>query len=502
MSDELVVVPYVPISPLEIGADLGNGALASLDALRDEWERRLGELTEQERVAIRQRSLRRLAIETGILERLYDIDWGLTLTLVAEGFTRDVIERHSGRIDDSTRATLEAHRDSLEMVLDYVRHDRPLSVSFVRELHSAITRTQQTYRGQDLQGRPIELELHHGAWKQRPNHVDRSDHTRLEYAPPEHVASEMDRLVAWYLDLETTSTHPVILAAWLHHRFVQIHPFEDGNGRVARALVLLVLQKHRFAPLVVDRFHRDAYLKALDAANAGDLKPLVRLFVNLAGASLTSELEAPTAQAPSTSTQVAHTLAEQLRALRRSEEIRILDALRPRALQVGAQLQHWFETKASELERLFRTPELRELRILRDHQIGDQAPRGFWFHEQIVAAARRIGYLPDLRSFRGGWSGLRLRYRDTTLRFVAALHRAGRGSGVLAVVTFAEIEVRWEDEEGVARTDRRTIETTADALRIVHTEPTESINSRADELSTLLDEGLTIALAEFSRELS
>jgi|GEM_PF-6737520 len=31
--------------------------------------------------------------------------------------------------------------------------------------------------------------------------------------------------------------HPLLVAAWLHHQFVQIHPFQDGNGRVTRALV-------------------------------------------------------------------------------------------------------------------------------------------------------------------------------------------------------------------------------------------------------------------------
>jgi Fic family protein len=58
----------------------------------------------------------------------------------------------------------------------------------------------------------------------------------------------MERLIGLYQDSD--GEHPVARAAWLHHRFISIHPFEDGNGRVARALTLLVLLKANYAPLV------------------------------------------------------------------------------------------------------------------------------------------------------------------------------------------------------------------------------------------------------------
>lgn len=268
-------IPYRPIEDISPSDRLSNGSLGALDALRNEWERRLAELTEDERAGIRQRSLRRLAIETGILERLYDVDWGLTLTLIAEGFTRDVVERAGGRVDDKTLATLRAQLDSLGLVLDFVRRDRQLSAGFIKELHHAITRTQQTYVVVDSLNRVTETLLPKGEWKAQPNHVLRADNTLLEYAPPEHVASEMDRLVELWREIEPSSVHPIVQAAWLHHRFVQVHPFADGNGRVARALTLLVLEKHHYAPLVVDRWHRADYIGALDSANTGALRDLL-----------------------------------------------------------------------------------------------------------------------------------------------------------------------------------------------------------------------------------
>src|SRR5207248_4673646 len=103
--------------------------------------------------------------------------------------------------------------------------------------------------------------------------------------------AEIERLVGMFD--ETAGAHPIARAAWLHHRFILIHPFEDGNGRVARALSLLVLLGANHAPLVVDRTRREEYLTALDAANDGDLLPLIRLFAQLEIVALRSELEVP-----------------------------------------------------------------------------------------------------------------------------------------------------------------------------------------------------------------
>ena len=58
-----------------------------------------------------------------------------------------------------------------------------------------------------------------------------------------------------------------MLAAWVRHRFTQIHPFQDGNGRVARLLATLVFSRAEWLPLVVRRDDRVRYLDALEAAD-------------------------------------------------------------------------------------------------------------------------------------------------------------------------------------------------------------------------------------------
>ncbi len=490
-------IPWKPIEPLSGAESSSNGPLTALEALRTEWQRHLLELSQEDRLEIRRRSLRKLSIETGILERIYDIDWGLTLTLVAEGFAREIVERAGGGVDERTLHTLRSQMQALELVLDFVRDERTLTAAFIKELHGALTRTQSTYRATDTLERAFDGDTPHGEWKKEPNHVLRSDGSVLEYTPPEHVAAEIDRLVALYEETTRTDTHPVIQSAWLHHRFVQIHPFADGNGRVARALTLLVLQNRHYAPMVVDRWHRGDYLKALDAANDGDLRLLVKLFTRLESAALAAELERPVEPASKgLSLEVARTLADQLAAARQRRESAVMGKLRVRAVVIAALMTRWFEQKRVELSDLFRQRGLREVELFADTEMPPDSTINWWFHRQIVDSARTAGHYADLKRF-AGWSRLRIRLQTLHLRFVASLHGAGREAGAMAVTTFAILgHVVDPGTEGTDIPENEHIQTTADAFRFVHTESPDDLQTRSAELEELLDEGLSEALAK------
>ena len=283
---------WVPIKPLDhrVPEQLGLD-LAALDRLQRHWVDFAASLDEDDRRSLRRRTLRRHAIETGILERLYQIDRGVTETLVAEGLTGEAVARSGGELAPGVLPMLQDQLEGLDMVAEYVREGHRLTTSFINQLHALITRSQSTYDATDALRRPFQAKLIHGSYKTLPNNVALANGSLLEFAPPEQVAGEVERLVLWYDGM--ADVHPVVTAAWLHHRFVQIHPFQDGNGRVARALTLLSLGKHQYPLLVVDRKNRDAYLSALDRANEGDLQHLGRLFTRLAMWSIRREMEEP-----------------------------------------------------------------------------------------------------------------------------------------------------------------------------------------------------------------
>ena len=213
-----------PITPLDRTVEEKlKGDLAAVDALHRSWQSFAATLDETDRKTLRRRTLRKHAIETGIIEHLYDIDWGVTETLVAEGLTREAIARAGGDVSQGVLAMLEAQFEGLQLTTDHVRDDRPLTTSFVKELHALITRAQVDYEATDSLGRRVRTRLNHGGFKTSPNNVKRPDGSLLEFAPPEQVDGEIERLVELYNGMD--DVHPVVSAAWLHHRFVQIHPF-------------------------------------------------------------------------------------------------------------------------------------------------------------------------------------------------------------------------------------------------------------------------------------
>lgn len=88
----------------------------------------------------------------------------------------------------------------------------------------------------------------------------------------------MDRLIQLY---HACPPFAEVRAAWLHHAFTQIHPFQDGNGRVARALASIDFIKGGLFPLLVRRGERETYIDALRNADADDLRPLVKFFADV-----------------------------------------------------------------------------------------------------------------------------------------------------------------------------------------------------------------------------
>ena len=224
---------------------------------------------------------REWAIETGVIENLYDIDRGVAQTLIEQGFQAELMGPGStNRPRGYVIRLLTDQKSALDGVFDFVKQERSLTISYIKELHAALLRSQKTTEAVDSQGKVIEVEVAKGTWKTQPNYPVKGG-VIYTYCPPEQVGTEMERLLAMHQKHLKEDISPEVQAAWLHHRFSQVHPFQDGNGRVARAIASMVLIKNGLFPLVVTRDDKAYYLKALEAADKGDLKPLIDLIVRL-----------------------------------------------------------------------------------------------------------------------------------------------------------------------------------------------------------------------------
>ncbi|MBS7411403.1 MAG: Fic family protein, partial [Muribaculaceae bacterium] len=105
-------------------------------------------------------------------------------------------------------------------------------------------------------------------YKTRPNSVITRYGDRFEYASPEETPALMNDLVNWYNKAENSKKYsPVELAALFHYRYIRIHPFEDGNGRIARLMVNYILSRHDWPMIVVRNRDKQAYLEALHSSD-------------------------------------------------------------------------------------------------------------------------------------------------------------------------------------------------------------------------------------------
>lgn len=492
------VETWAPVEPFRRPNGSVVPLLATVDALHGAWRESVERQSPEEFMQARRRILRHHAIETGIIERLYDVDWGVTKVLVADGLTLEAVARAGGGLDDDTLAAITSQFEGLEFLAAEAREGRELTLFLIRQLHQIITKHQLTYRGVDSLGRLVELPLRHGEWKQVPNHVDRPDGTRLEYAPPAQVEAELQRLLSLYA--ETAHEHPVLRATWLHHSFIRIHPFEDGNGRVGRALVLLTLLRGDYAPLVIEGSRRADYIDALDAANDGDLAPLARLFSGREIAALRSEIERPREGAPvgAGAVDVARAVTRRLRSLKEATVTERVAAVGILAAGIQTRLRLHLETVGDALR-----AEFGEADTSARHSVASAAPdagdeRFFW-HAQLVRLANRADFYTNLADG-SWWVRLHLVVLRQQLRYVVAIQKVGQGeSGVLAVTAFAENLPPRGDETGERSTAEWLLDPDPhDAVTLVHT---DAPDLRWPEVRDMVDRTLAAAVASFGRAI-
>lgn len=174
--------------------------------------------------------------------------------------------------------------------------EMPLTQNFIRTLHKTLLREDYTVYRSLPGGMQTSYTVHAGQYKTRLNSVITRYGDRFEYASPEETASLMTDLVDWYNAAEAEGKlSPVELAALFHYRFIRIHPFEDGNGRIARLMMNFILHRHGYPMIVVRSRRKSEYLEALhqtdllvgpvpsDGAHADlkDIKPFMKYFNEL-----------------------------------------------------------------------------------------------------------------------------------------------------------------------------------------------------------------------------
>ena len=187
------------------------------------------------------------------------------------GETRQVVEQGLTLTGKPLKDQAEAKNlgEALDFLEDLIgdSSNKPLTETDVRTLHQLV-----------LQGIDDD---NAGKYRAVPVEISGSD-----YSPPapESVPAEMEEFGAWLASVSVANdnyglSEAILYAAAAHTWFVSIHPFIDGNGRVARLIMNLVLMRYAFPIAIVTKEDRMRYYDALEESQASDLSPFISLVV-------------------------------------------------------------------------------------------------------------------------------------------------------------------------------------------------------------------------------
>lgn len=143
--------------------------------------------------------------------------------------------------------------------------DRPITESDIRTIHEVI----------------MAKEEFGGLYKLYPNRIsgDNPHQTTL----PTDTPAAMQQFIDWTNSLSRRGSRTslsIVKAAAIHAWLTHIHPFHDGNGRLARLLANLILAREEMPPLILrNESHRGRYLDALSYSDSGgDISKLILVF--------------------------------------------------------------------------------------------------------------------------------------------------------------------------------------------------------------------------------
>lgn len=422
---------WAPIEDLPLDLTrLASADLPSLSAVwRDQAARLSATLSYQ---SFLQKLQREAAIETGVLERLYTLDRGITQLLIEQGIDAALVPHNmtDQPVPKVVSIILDQHT-AIEGLFEFVKQERNLSTSYVKTLHQVLTAHQDTCDARDSLGQDVRTALVRGDFKRLPNHVRRPDGGLHEYCPPEQVASEMDQLVTWHLAHDQRKVPPEVEAAWLHHRFTQIHPFQDGNGRVARCLATLVFLRAGWFPLVLHRDDRPVYLRALETADRGDLGQLIHLFaarMKRAFVRALSLSESVLAEGANQQT-ILRTAIERLKQRENQKTDRLVQAASALHALAVRQLTTAAKTLGQELKHVRRSYKVKVSSAPAGHETD------YYYRGQVIEHARMLDYYANM-NYRS-WVVMKF---DVAGRTEILLHFHGVGpkeSGLLCCAAMA-----------------------------------------------------------------
>jgi Fic family protein len=497
--------------PIEFKENWLSTNTSKLDDLAPSWfrkrERLKGDSKEYEEFINKLK--RQHAIETGIVEKLYDLKEGITQTFIKEGFVESYLQHGDTNISPKQLiAYLKDHLEAIDFVFDVVKQNRKITRSFILELHQLITQHQHTTDAINSLGNIVTVKLLKGQFKKFDNNPKRADGTIFLYCPPVHVDSEIDNLISILGVLEENHTKPVIIAAWFHHAFTQIHPFQDGNGRLARLLASLILIKNGLFPFTVKGAEKKKYIDSLEFADKNEPQSLVDFFCEVEKRNIEEalNLKLEISATKSSFDEVADIFSQKLETWKSGIQKNRIERINENRIKIFQFSDAVLNQIVIDLKKRV-SKEMAE--IYQDKSFPDSG-NYFWFTYQIVDYAKMHNYFFNRTQPRGWFKIAFVLSEERQYQLVISIHHYGYDDSTIAIGAFLEFiepadrERKAYKANGVSRREQND--------NIITSLPPDikphiiSLEADIDELEanlkSFLQNTITITLGQIASEIS
>lgn len=204
------------------------------------------------------------------------LTYGETVAFIMEGLTAKG-KPFKDHLD------IQGHDTAIKFLMSLVKDkDYLLTEVDIRNLHKLTLKESYWSDAITDNGQKTRKEIKVGEYKLSPNHVRTPTGEIHYYATPEATPMLMGDLMEWYKAAQKNlAIHPIVIATLFHHEFTSIHPFDDGNGRMARLLMNLILMQDGYPPIVIKQDDREQYYQVLRQADAGEMIPIVKYMSDL-----------------------------------------------------------------------------------------------------------------------------------------------------------------------------------------------------------------------------
>lgn len=162
---------------------------------------------------------------------------------------------------------IEARNDAeaFDIMMELVNSKKEISQEIIQKIHEFITKGILKNPGQ--------------------YRTENVTITGVKIRPPSFL--KIVRLIDEYIqNIQKLKLQTIKKAAYIHHEFVRIHPFLDGNGRVARLLTNFYLMKQGYPPIVIQKEDRKNYYKSLNKADHGNLSDFATFIARVVNESI------------------------------------------------------------------------------------------------------------------------------------------------------------------------------------------------------------------------